>query len=383
MASPDNAPQFPESHSAELDVLRKGARRLSFPAGHIIFEEGDPGDALYIIEEGSVEISALIGGQKRCIFSRFGPGEYFGEMSVVDSQPRSATASCEVQTVVSVVPCDKVWQIFERSPDVLVAMMKEFSLRMRVFDRQYLDEVVRYERLALVGRFSQTIIHDFANPLGNIAFAADMGCAGNATLKEKRTANATIHNEVSHLLDMVEELLEFTRCPSGSVSLSTVDYGRFIQRLVESLKPNLEARRVSVSFETALPDVSLPVDCRRLVHVFSNLFKNATESMPQGGTILIRSRIEREQVVIEVEDTGPGISPEIADRLFEPFVTYGKPHGTGLGLAICKRIVEDHGGWISAASEPGRGATFAFALPRPTGRNRRSREAKRMTIQAV
>jgi two-component system sensor histidine kinase HydH len=97
--------------------------------------------------------------------------------------------------------------------------------------------------------------------------------------------------------------------------------------------------------------------------VFFNLFHNATEAMPNGGKILLRFRTERNEVVTEIEDTGPGIAPEIADRLFEPFATFGKMHGTGLGLSICKRIIEDHHGWITACSQPGKGAVFSFGLP--------------------
>jgi signal transduction histidine kinase len=68
--------------------------------------------------------------------------------------------------------------------------------------------------------------------------------------------------------------------------------------------------------------------------------------------------------VTEIEDSGPGIPPEMMSQLFEPFVTHGKSHGTGLGLSICKRIVEDHHGWINGRNEPGSGARFSFGIPR-------------------
>jgi len=86
--------------------------------------------------------------------------------------------------------------------------------------------------------------------------------------------------------------------------------------------------------------------------------------MPDGGKIFVRSWVKGSEVITEIEDTGPGIAPEIATQLFEPFASHGKQHGTGLGLSISKRIVEDHSGWISARNEPGRGAVFAFGLPR-------------------
>jgi signal transduction histidine kinase len=85
--------------------------------------------------------------------------------------------------------------------------------------------------------------------------------------------------------------------------------------------------------------------------------------MPDGGKIYLRFQQDAKEVVTEIEDTGPGIPPEIADKLFEAFATHGKKHGTGLGLSICKKIVEDHGGRIWARNEPNRGAVLAFALP--------------------
>ena len=85
--------------------------------------------------------------------------------------------------------------------------------------------------------------------------------------------------------------------------------------------------------------------------------------MRNGGTIFLRFNVEEKEIVTEIEDTGPGIAPEIADKLFQPFATHGKAHGTGLGLSICKKIILDHGGRIWAPSEPNRGATFCFSLP--------------------
>jgi signal transduction histidine kinase len=104
-------------------------------------------------------------------------------------------------------------------------------------------------------------------------------------------------------------------------------------------------------------------DPRRLSRVFHNLVHNATDVVPGGGAVFLRFHADEKEIITEIEDTGPGIAPEIAGQLFQPFATHGKAHGTGLGLSICKRIVEDHGGKISARSAPGRGAIFRFTLP--------------------
>lgn len=364
VTAPTSDQKLTGSRGAELEALKRNARKLFFPAGHVIFREGDSGDALYIIEAGRVEISALVGNRERCVFSQFGPGEYFGEMAVVDSQPRSATATAEIPTVVWVIPRARLWRTFARSPKLLVAMVQEFSLRMREFNRLYLHELVQQERLAMVGRFAQSIVHDFTNPLGNIGFAADLAAASDATDEERTEANATIRKQVDRLSDMIGELLEFTRSPSGTVALALVDYGRFVEDTLSDLAPELQSRGVQVVFENRPPDVALPLDRRRLFHVFTNLINNAIAVMPDGGKITLRFHVSEDTVVTELEDSGPGIATEMEGRLFEPFATHGKPNGTGLGLAICRRIVEDHGGTIVARSQEGCGATFVFALPR-------------------
>ena len=103
---------------------------------------------------------------------------------------------------------------------------------------------------------------------------------------------------------------------------------------------------------------------QRLSRLFYNLLNNAVDEMSGGGKIFLRFRVENQELRVEIEDTGKGIAPEIAQSLFEPFATHGKEHGTGLGLTICKKIVEDHRGRIWAkGSEPGKGATFCFTLP--------------------
>src|SRR6202011_889093 len=110
----------PVSTSHGLDLLKRNARRLSFRKGRVIFREGESSDALYVIEKGSVEISALIGPRERRVFAIFGVGDYFGEIAVIDSKPRSATAIAKADTVVSRISRDKVWGMFARSPQLLV-----------------------------------------------------------------------------------------------------------------------------------------------------------------------------------------------------------------------------------------------------------------------
>jgi len=146
--------------------------------------------------------------------------------------------------------------------------------------------------------------------------------------------------------------------------LAPSDYGAFVTYLLEELGPEVGLKSVTLELENPPPSVELFVHPKRLRRIFYNLVHNATDAMPEGGKIILRFQAADKEVVTEVEDTGPGIAPEIVDQLFHPFATHGKAHGTGLGLSICKRIIEEHHGWISARNKPGGGAVFTFGLPR-------------------
>lgn len=111
-------------------------------------------------------------------------------------------------------------------------------------------------------------------------------------------------------------------------------------------------------------------DPKRLIHVFSNLIHNAQDAMLEGGQIHLRCFAKENELFTEISDTGAGIAPEIKDRLFDAFASFGKAKGTGLGLSICKRIIEDHRGTITATNRAPidgtteiHGALFTFSLP--------------------
>ena len=361
---PDSSRRKAASRHHGLDLLKRKSKRLSFRKGQVIFREGETSDALYVIEQGNVEISARIGPRERCVFAIFGPGDYFGEIAVIDSKPRSATATAKVDTVVSCISRDKVWRIFEKTPRLLVTMMHGFSQRLREFDRRYLQELLQHERLALVGRFAQSIVHDFHSPLSNIGFAADLVSSDHATRKERTMANAIIRRQVERMTGMIGEVLDFTRSSRSRVELTLTNFDQFIKEMLTELKPECSRNSVSLELKTSPPRIKIPVDRHRLPHVFSNLVRNGIDAMPRGGRIMLSFALGEDEVIIKVEDTGPGISPDVLAHLFEPFFTHGKSHGTGLGLSICKRIVEDHKGWISATNKRGGGAVFTFSLPR-------------------
>lgn len=356
---------FSSLKPAELDALRQSAVQQNFPEGHTIFKEGDAGDGLYVVSSGLVLISAIVGQDERRVLSKVGPGDFFGEMAVLDDEPRSATATAREATTAIFIPREALLAMIEKSPGLAVNLVREFSLRMREFNRQYIRETLEAERLTLVGRFARSIVHDFKNPLNIIGLAAEFVNMDGLSPEIRASTSGKIQKQVDRLANMINELLEFTRGSGAPSALMPVEYKAYFEQLMEELRPEALEKGVEIVLRNDPPAVPVLMDGKRMLHVFTNLINNSMDAMVGGGTIYFRFAVTPDEVVTEIEDTGKGLAPEIMPRLFEAFATHGKMKGSGLGLSICKKIIEDHKGTINARNEPGKGAIFTFSLRSP------------------
>jgi len=366
MAKLLTCPIFQSLSSRDLDLLRQKAVLKIFKDGEVVFQEGDEGDGLYVINRGKVQIAGVVAKNVRHVYSRFGEGDFFGEMAVLESKPRSATAIAIGDTEVYFITKQDLLALMPVSPELALGLVREVSRRLREFNRLYLQEILQQERLSLVGRFARSIVHDLKNPLNIISLSAEVASSDKATPEFRKKANDRIGSMVERITALVNELLEFTNNTSKNVFVgAAIDYAAFVHHLVVEMRPEIELKSTHILLENEPPSIRLNLDPKRLKRVFYNLMHNATDAMEEGGTIRLRFRILGDVVETELEDSGPGIAPEVEDQLFDAFVTFGKENGTGLGLSICKKIVEDHGGRIAARTEPGRGAIFVFTLPMP------------------
>jgi len=368
MVTLENSRLFSRLSAEKVAALKEAARELTFASGQEIFKEGDSGDGVHIVKHGLVEISVRVEQGARHVFSQIEPGDIFGEMAVLDDQPRSASAVAREDTTVYFIPRGALLDLVGQSPPLALALLRQISNRLREFDRQYLREVLQVERLSVVGRFARSIIHDLKNPLNIIGLTAEIAGMKQSTPEVRQRAVETIREQVDRISDLISEILDFTQGVSSDLVLPPMDYAAFVHEVLKDLRSEAALKSVTVELENEPPGQALIINPKRLSRVFRNITHNATEAMPGGGRILLRFDSRPHEVMTEIEDTGPGIAAEMEGKLFEPFATHGKVHGTGLGLSICKRIVEDHHGWIAARNEPGRGAVFSFGLPVPGNR---------------
>ncbi|HEY2366587.1 MAG TPA: ATP-binding protein, partial [Polyangiaceae bacterium] len=218
-------------------------------------------------------------------------------------------------------------------------------------------EMVKRERLAGLGELAAIVAHEVRNPLGVIY---------NATNSLKRLTNDSadaatlldiVREECERLNHIVGDLLDFAS--PRKLTLQPEEIGRVLGEVVEAM-PEHDKMRYEVTIDDALPAVL--VDRRLIRQAFLNVALNGVQAMPRGGTLHMRAVLDgTEHVLVEITDEGPGISEHDLPRIFEPFFTT-KATGAGLGLAVVKRIVEDHGGQVSAQSRAS-GTTFCFRLP--------------------
>ena len=344
------------THQQLIEVEEIG-QVLSFDKGEAVFHEGDPGDCMYIVLRGSVSITKSTGSKQGQVLAKLGVGEFFGEMSVVDMQPRSAHAIAQEPTVLRSIRREDLRQLLIINSQIIVNLLKTFSDRLRTTNKQFIEQIVHDEKLTLVGQMANTIIHDIKNPLTIIRGQAEL------LERDEHSSNRyqSIIRNADHITNMANDLLDFAR-GGGSLKLQQVSPKAWLDEVLDLLKPMIESRNITLKTEVLTMDF-LRVDPGRMTRAVYNLASNAVQAMQTGGTLTVGIARDQQGFEITVADDGPGIPEEIRDRLFDPFVTSGKKNGTGLGTSIAKKIVEDHGGQISFQTQTGIGTTFCIRLP--------------------
>lgn len=226
------------------------------------------------------------------------------------------------------------------------------------------------ERLAAIGRMSAMIAHDFRSPLTVVRSAASEIARDGAKLgdDEIRLLAGGALEEAERMTRLCSDLLEATRASEHRQDAMEVeDLDEWVGEVVGSKLE--DAARRGVRVDLALASGARPLlDADRMRRALINLLENALDAMPDGGSLRVETSLDGGTACIRVIDDGTGIPEDIAETLFDPFVTSGKRNGTGLGLAVVRKVVEDHRGHVSVAKAPGGGTAFELRLPRdPAG----------------
>ncbi len=266
------------------------------------------------------------------------------------------------EQVVGTLTIDKASDQFSTKDDLRILTIIASIVAQRVKIQQMIDSLVQSERLATLGKLATTVAHEVRNPLGGIRGAAQLLQLEGESGPETQEYTAVIIKEVDRLNRVIEQLLAFGK--PHSANFKSHEIHELIENSLAICRSDLDRNGVHIEriYDESCPSVVLDAD--GMTQVLLNLFHNAIESMEVGGVLTAQTEYDSENrtVHIRVQDTGRGISPDVASRLFDPFYTT-KQKGTGLGLFISRKIIEEHDGTIDVDREQSQGTAFVITLP--------------------
>ena len=341
--------------------LAKAVRLVRFPHEAVIFEEGSVSNCVYLVLHGRVVLTKKNPGGTPQIIAYKGPDDYFGELGVLDGSTRSTAAIADGPVQLGRLAQKPLLQLLAQSSwHTVLRLFSHISEDLRATNARFVSEVVRKEKITLVGEMANSMVHDFRGPFSTIKLVTELIAKHDRQAKTQELC-AIILRQVSRLSGMVEEVLDFARGETRLRIRVEPLAGVFSELQEDNIVP---LGRAGVKLRIQPTRLQLPLDPDRLLRVLQNLVTNAREAIGQkpGGVITVAARRVKHHCSIIISDNGPGVPAEVRSTLFEPFVSHGKTGGTGLGLAIAKAVIEAHHGAIDFKSTRA-GTIFTIQLP--------------------
>ncbi len=249
-----------------------------------------------------------------------------------------------------------------------IAQLAESFNRMTAELLNQKERLVQAERVAAWRELARRLAHELKNPLFPLQLTVENLLRARQDSNQFdevfRESARTLLAEIANLKGIIGRFSQFSKMPQPQ--LQNVQVNDILRAVAHLFQAQLHAPgRPPIASHLDLDDElgTIAADPELLHRALSNLVLNAMDAMPDGGALTLRSRREDGKIIIEVADTGSGLTPEECERIFTPYYT-SKQHGTGLGLAIVQSVVSDHSGRIGVQSQPGRGTKFIIELPR-------------------
>jgi len=222
------------------------------------------------------------------------------------------------------------------------------------------EQLLKTERIDSLGKMTNFLIQDIKKPvLVSKRYAEHL--LGKELNPDFRQVLEMMDDQLNHVADLVQTTSSYSQ---GHSILRAIPQS--INNTLTEFSNRLDAyfRTSNCSFSTEFDkDVVVKIDSKEFYQCFYQIVRNAVEAMPDGGNLKVTTVAKENEVLISFTDNGLGINESLLDKIFEPFMTFGKKNGTGLGLSITKKVIEDHGGSISVESALGEGAVFTITLP--------------------
>lgn len=347
-----------------VEKFTRDLHRIRIPQGQAIIAEHTRGDNLFLICRGKIEISKVLDSRDtpNARLSVLEPGDFFGEMSIIDNEPRSANALALEDVELLVIDKESFTHLVFEYPVVMFNLIRTMSHRLRSTNEKFIElmsDMISKNRLMAIGMAAGKIIHDIKSPLTVIVLTAQIL---ENLFPNGAEFTESIIKQTKMIDQMVREILDFARGQESPPVIQRVDLEHLLRDLKETYGHTLKSRNIEFKINNQVRE-AVYFDENKIRRVILNLLKNASEAIADAGSIQINATLQAGWLQISIVDDGSGIPEHLHERLFEPFVTEGKSHGTGLGLAICRKIVNEHKGRLEFQPNQPQGTRFDIRIP--------------------
>ena len=379
---------FPSLTEETLAYVARNGREVRVAAGDRICEEGEVGDAVYFILSGHVQVSKFLELGMQHLLNELFPGQFFGELALVEDVPRMASVDALEETVLLVITKDDFQDLLTRHPEAALPITRSIASRLRDSDRRSIEELrQKNDELAhayltlrdLAQRksdFLTVIAHELRTPLTAIKGYSHFMRTGTLQGENLNRAVEAIVNNTDAIVRLINNILFLQELDLIEPAYEPVDIATLINAILTTVRSRAASQSLTFRLDLA-PDLPIvAADLDSLTQAIGALIDNAVKFSPDGGEVLIAARAENDELRVSIQDPGVGIPPDQIYHIFDRYhhLEAMGEHlfgGVGLGLPIAKQVVEQHGGHISVISSPGEGSTFTIVIPveRKNGRS--------------
>ncbi len=379
---------FPSLSEDTLTFVAYQAREIRVAPGDRICEEGESGDAFYLILSGRVQVSKFLELGTQHLLHELYPGQFFGELALIEDAPRVASIDALEETTLLAITKDDFQELLNAHPEIAVPITRAVSARLRESDQRAIDELrqkndeLAQAYLALQDTmqrksdFLTVVAHELRTPLTAIKGYGHFMRLGTLQGENLDRAVQAIVNNTDAIVRLINNILFLQELELISPTFEPVDVSTLINATLTTVRSR--AASSNLTFQLNLPP-DLPAVCADLdgvTQAIGALIDNAVKFSPNGGTIVITATTEEGLLRVSIQDPGVGIPPEQMYHIFDRYhhlETVGEHlfGGVGLGLPVAKQVMEQHNGNISVISELGVGSTFTLTIPieRKNGRS--------------
>lgn len=376
-----------------MSVARQWERYTTprhYEFSEFVFKEGDPGDEMYIVKIGKLAVTKATTSGTPLVLGYRIPGDFLGEISLISTDTRTATAQAIKPTTLLAITREDFWRLMETDVIFQQIVMEtvierlfaadEHRVNATLWEHQLSDKLAtlseQHQELVNLMQIRREmvrfIIHDLRNPLNMILTALSM-----LDLDPEFHRNSSVAQQVAlamggvrRMFALTDALVEIGRLQSGDYPIlaDDIDLIALIKHVIERVEPLADTLKIELALinpDETLPDIQ--ADTQFVDRVLTHLIDNALNYTPPGGSVSITIKLGDPWVDIGIADTGPGIPIEQRERIFDRFVqtdTLRQTRGFGLGLAFCRSAIRAHGGqiWVEDGNK-GIGSKFMIRLP--------------------